>query len=225
MAEVGQSVSGNSRRKAAITQTVVDETNHRAANSFQIIGSLVARRARKSTSAGVRAELLAIGTAVGAMEFAHKHLYVCNAEAIDLCGYLEDLVNSISTYAALCGDTRIVFEPKTHDHLVVAPQVAIRLGLIVSELVTNSIKYAGPAATCRVAVASDGPQLTVEVSDTGPGLASVPGATSGLKIVTAPVSSLEGSLCFIPAREGPRFLISLSMSAGANRANALIDNI
>lgn len=202
-------------------QASVDETNHRVANSFQMIGSLVAKRVRNSTSADVRAELLAVGSAVAAMESAHRHLYVSHADTIELRRYLQDLVSAVSAYAPLVSDVKVVFDNRGSHAVIIPEHTASRLGLIVSELLTNAIKYAGAGAICRAAVGVDGDQLIVEVSDNGPGFARLPGASSGLKIVTALVSSLKGVLCFTSDTTGPRFSIRIPLAPGAVQVTAL----
>lgn len=202
-------------------QVIADETNHRVANSFQMIGTLVARRARNSTSPAVRTELLAIGGAVAAMESAHRHLYVGHADTIELCRYLQDLVSSVAAYAPLVSDVKVIFDHRGAHSVIIPEHTASRLGLIVSELLTNSIKYAGVGATCCAAVDIDGDQLLVEVSDNGSGFARLPGVSSGLKIVTALVSSLKGALCFTSDAAGPRFSIRIPLAPGAVRVNAL----
>lgn len=186
-----------------------DETNHRVANSFQMIGSLLARRVRNATSANVRAELLAVGSAVAAMEAAHRHLYLSHGDTIELSRYLKDLVASVAVYAPLVSDVKVVFDQRGAHAVVVAEHTASRLGLIVSELLTNSIKHAGAGATCSTSVAVDEDHVIVEVSDTGPGFARIPGVSSGLQIVTAMVAGLKGVLCFTSDTTGPRFSIRL----------------
>ena len=202
-------------------QAISDETNHRVANSFQMIGSLVARRARNSTSAEVRTELLAVGSAVAAMESAHRHLYEGHADTIELCRYLQDLVSSVAAYAPLVSEVKVIFDNRGAHSVIIPEHTASRLGLIVSELLTNSIKYAGIGATCCASVDVDGDHLLVEVSDNGPGFARLPGASSGLKIVTALVSSLKGVLCFTSDTTGPRFSIRIPLALGAVQVNAL----
>lgn len=208
-------------QQVADRQASVDETNHRVANSFQMIGSLVARRARNSASADVRAELLAVGSAVAAMESAHRHLYVSQADTIELCRYLRDLVSSVTAYAPLVSDVKVIFDDRGALAVIIPEHTASRLGLIVSELLTNSIKHAGAGATCRASIEVDGDQLIVEVSDNGPGFARLPGASSGLKIVTALVSSLKGVLCFTSDTTGPRFSVRIPLARAAVQVNGL----
>lgn len=202
-------------------QAISDETNHRVANSFQMIGSLVARRARNSTSAEVRTELLAVGSVVAAMESAHRHLYEGHADTIELYRYLQDLVSSVAAYAPLVSEVKVIFDNRGAHSVIIPEHTASRLGLIVSELLTNSIKYARVGATCCASVDVDGDHLLVEVSDNGPGFARLPGASSGLKIVTALVSSLKGVLCFTSDTTGPRFSIRIPLPLGAVQVNAL----
>jgi len=77
-----------------------------------------------------------------------------------------------------------------------AAQVAYR---IVQESLTNVIKHAGPAARCRVAVATDGAALAVTVTDDGRGPAGAPGGGHGLVGMRERVALYGGTF-----RAGPR---------------------
>ena len=87
----------------------------------------------------------------------------------------------------------------------IGPDLAIPLGLLLSELVTNSLKHAFPEGRCgEIAVemqdAPDGRALLISVTDNGRGLPPGfdPAATRsmGLQLAMALAQQLGGSLHF-----------------------------
>ena len=83
--------------------------------------------------------------------------------------------------------------------------LGIPLGFIVSELITNSAKYAKGDITVRMEKSTSGHSLSV--SDDGPGLPAAydPGSSKGLgmKIIQTLVKQIGGALQFAP-RDGGR---------------------
>ena len=90
--------------------------------------------------------------------------------------------------------------------------MAIPLGFIVNELITNSVKYAAGHITVRIEVTSP-TDRSLSVIDDGPGLpAGFKPADSkglGMKIVLSLVQQIGGTLSILPGDNGrgTRFLV------------------
>jgi two-component sensor histidine kinase len=104
---------------------------------------------------------------------------------------------------------------RTSDAITVGSGVAMKIGLIVTELVTNAFKHAYPEGRqgeIGVALAAQGRNLELIVSDDGIGL---PGSFRadwrkglGLQLVRSVLDQLGGTLSAV-AKDGARFTISV----------------
>jgi two-component sensor histidine kinase len=110
------------------------------------------------------------------------------------------------------------------DPIIVPTDLAVPLGLLVNELVTNAFKYAYPdgLGEVRVELTSDSPErLRLEVSDTGVGLpADFDPARSrslGMRLVASLARQLGGRLEWQNAQPGTRFVLEVSATDDAGR--------
>jgi two-component sensor histidine kinase len=105
----------------------------------------------------------------------------------------------------------LTLEPEIED-VIVDIDRAIPCGLMVNELVTNSLKYAfpeagkmdGPHGTVRLSVRAAGTSAEVEVSDNGVGLPAdfdpAAGGTLGMELVRALSNQIGGEFHFHSGR-------------------------
>jgi len=106
---------------------------------------------------------------VKSMLFIHQQLLEHPTQTdIDLQGYLEKIVaNTLLAYDAVQLQTNVVADFSLSD------QHAVKIGGIVTELVTNSVKYAfaaGAAGTIQLKLTREGQTLTLVYEDNGKGL-------------------------------------------------------
>jgi two-component sensor histidine kinase len=180
-------------------EVLLREVHHRVKNNLQIISSLVNLQIQ-SPREGVSPEemLEGIKHRVNTMALVHECLYESpSLSLVDMDGYLRSLALSYVD-AASGGPT--VFRYEVHAPGISLPlESAMPIGLIVCELVINSLKYAFPgrdSGFIQIALRRrDEGGLRLDVSDDGVGAA--PGgdrAGLGFKIVRALVSQLRGKL-------------------------------
>lgn len=115
------------------------EVNHRVKNNMQTIISLIRMQKDDVKDPKIKEHLITIQNRFNAMSELHQMLYLddINLTKISPTGYFESIVNIIkeSTYSK---DIVVKYNIKTH----LNSEEAVYLGLIVNELVTNSIKHA-----------------------------------------------------------------------------------
>ena len=149
------------------------EIDHRMKNSLATISSLMRIQSRASDHAETRSALEASSLRVLTIGRVHEQLYrstLAGGEAVDLKAYLgplvEDIVASLSD-----GQVHLLCEL---DRVRVPSSQALGIGLIVTELVMNSLRHAVGSGTDGgllrvIAGERDGvPHIVVE--DNGPGL-------------------------------------------------------
>lgn len=190
------------REKAILLQ----EIQHRVANSLQIIASVILQSARKAQSDETREYLKDAHNRVMSVASLQQHLSQSGLGEVALRAYFEQLCESIG--ASMIRDhDQLQLEVITDDSSVAA-DVSISLGLIVTELVINSLKHAFPGGRpgkIVVRYASHGPGWTLSVTDDGVGMPKdAPSATAGLgtNIVAALAKQLDARVQVVEAHPG-----------------------
>ena len=113
------------------------ELQHRMKNNLQVIVSFLALQRRQSTSEEARERIAAVMDRVLAIGLAHDQLsFKDSASAVNMHDYLKALCANIDPHrpqVSIEVDVDIASIPLDR---------AVPVGLIVNELVTNSVKYA-----------------------------------------------------------------------------------
>jgi two-component sensor histidine kinase len=185
-------------------QHLLKELQHRVKNHISIITGLVRMRARDVTSEEARRELTTVGERIEVLRLVNELLYVAGtADRIPLRPYVMQLVESLCDLdEARFGKTRLEFAIEEVD---LAPEIAVPLGLILNEFVTNSLKYAfnsesgqGDVISVSVEVLEEN-GIRVRMSDNGRGLPAEPrparpGSGTGMKLIEAFARQLDAKL-------------------------------
>ncbi len=151
---------------------LLQEIQHRVANSLQIIASILMLKARAVTSEETRRDLQDAHLRVMSVAEVQRHLHVSgDIDQIEVRSYLSTLCKSLGT--SMTGDSQpIAITVAAEDGRIRSGQ-AVSLGLIVTELVINSIKYAFPLripnAAIQVSYEVNGDDWKLTVSDNGVG--------------------------------------------------------
>jgi two-component sensor histidine kinase len=181
------------REKAILLQ----EVQHRVANSLQIIASVLMVSARKVQSEETRGHLHDAHHRVMSIAAVQQQLAMTTASEVELGSYLTKLCQSLG--ASMIYDHKTLkLEVNTDDSSVDATD-SVSLGLIVTELVINALKHAFPrhhAGKIVVDYRSDAGDWTLSVSDNGVGMPAKPAVKAGLgtSIVKALASRLQADI-------------------------------
>jgi len=196
------------REKAILLQ----ELQHRVANSLQIIASVLMQGAKKVRSEKARGQLRDARNRVMSIATMQRQLAVSRLGDVVLRDYFTDLCDSIG--ASMISDHDQLSLTVTVDNSVIQADESVSLGLIVTELVINALKHAFPRhrkGKISVDYRSDGPAWTLSVRDTGIGMSTQPGeakAGLGTGIVDALSKQLGAAVSNAPGNPGT--LISIS---------------
>ena len=151
---------------------LLKEVNHRVKNNLQIITSILNLQINQMEDMKLVPVMREFQNRFYALSSIYSSLYHSEAdEEIDISSYLKDLTHNLfvsysdseKRIAIDCETSRIFME---YDH-------AITCGLIVNELVSNSIKYAfpeGKEGKIKVLLSQTGKKVKLEVSDNGIGI-------------------------------------------------------
>ncbi|UEM18940.1 PAS domain S-box protein [Skermanella mucosa] len=147
------------------------EVHHRVRNNMQLISSLLEMQASTAQAPEARSKLQETAWRVRSIALAQEQLHEAgNFSNVDLGDYVRSLILAVADMSE-----RITFEVDV-DQIPFPLDRAVPTGLIVNELLTNSLKHAFPgdrAGTVRVeARRGDDGTVTITISDDGVGLPS-----------------------------------------------------
>lgn len=202
------------REKAILLQ----ELQHRVANSLQIIASVILQSARRVNSDESRHHLTDAHNRVMSVAALQQQLSASRLGEVELRAYFSKLCDSIG--ASMIRDhEQLVLEVKADDSTSEA-DVSVSLGLIVTELVINCLKHAFPGGRqgkIEVGYESEGPNWTLSVADNGVGMPKdAASATPGLgtSIVEALANQLDARVSVAEAHPGT--IISVAHTEAAD---------
>jgi two-component sensor histidine kinase len=182
------------REKAILLQ----ELQHRVANSLQIIASILMQSARKVQSEETRGYLQDAHHRVMSIAAVQRHLDIASVGAVKLAPYLVQLCESLG--ASMIQDPNRLAIKVTVDESAVDANVSVSIGLIVTELVINALKHAFPgnrSGLISVDFCSDDRDWRLSVIDDGVGIPSGPEKAKpglGTGIVEALSKQLGGEI-------------------------------
>jgi len=183
------------REKAVLLQ----EVQHRVANSLQIIASVLMQSARKVQSEETRRHLKDAHQRVMSIATVQRQLASAQVGDIELRPYFKQLCHSLG--ASMIRDHNKQSIEVDADETVVKADVSVSLGLIVTELVINALKHAFPderSGKITVGYKSEGLNWTLSVEDDGVGMpqggavAATPGL--GTSLVEALTRQLHATI-------------------------------
>ena len=158
--------------KAALQHqhVLVKEINHRVKNSLQLVASMLNLRAGAQDDPTINQILGDASSRIAAISRAHDRLYRGSDVArIELQAYLSDICRDLTDATPDCP---VIFEAT--GPISMATDRAIRLALLVTELVTNATKHAcsetGKGKVTVTLSRKDETNARVSVSDEGVGL-------------------------------------------------------
>lgn len=150
---------------------LLQELNHRVANSLQIIASILMLRVRNSQSEETKMHLRDAHSRVLSIATLQRQLASTSAGSVALRAYFTDLCASIG--ASMIADAELLCLTVEADESVASAENAVSMGLIVTELVINSLKHAftgGTRGSIKVVFKTDVAGWALTVSDDGVGI-------------------------------------------------------
>ncbi len=197
-------------------EAMLREVNHRVGNSLQLVSTFMSLQLRHMADEGARAALREAQARIEAVAHVHRRLYTSgDMETVDMQAYLDGLVGELSK--SLGSDDASPNITLQAQAMRVSTDQAVSLGVIVTELVTNAVKYAyavGEPGEIRVILAPDDTgRAILTVEDDGPGLGDGKPKGTGLggKIITAMASGLRSAVEFDGAHKGVRARLAFDL--------------
>ncbi|TDH63366.1 GAF domain-containing protein [Dankookia rubra] len=208
------------RARAADVERLFRELQHRVKNNLQVIIGLMQLQSRRARSPETLDALRVVRQRVDALRLLHDKLYLAgDVDRVDLGAYLGELAGTLLRFHAEDEHgIRLVLEMR---RIIVPPEQAAPLGLIVNEFITNSLKYAFDAAPrggegTRGTIGlrlepTRGGELRVILCDNGRGLPEERSGGTGMRLVEGLARQLSARLDWSPAGRGTRLTLQFRL--------------
>ncbi|MCX8159344.1 MAG: PAS domain S-box protein [Candidatus Saccharicenans sp.] len=179
-------------------QAILRELQHRVKNTFALINSIISLEMNRTSKKEIRAPLENLKNRVLSISRVYDLLTPGEKyQEISLDRFLGDISQSIfKGYAAARIDLKLDLKPVN-----IEVKKAIPLGLIVTEIITNSLKYAfgnSKKGEIRLKLEKTDDRLALEIADNGVGLSqdffASPSSGLGKEIIRALTDQLEANL-------------------------------
>jgi two-component sensor histidine kinase len=162
-----------------------------------IAASLLGIQGRRQADPAVRALFGEAQDRLVAMSRVHDLLSKSeSAQRVNLASYVHDLCEALRPKTE--GDDRIRLEAAMEEGILIDAETAVPLGIVVTELVTNAVKYAFPAprsGTIRAESRRLAPdRIEVVIHDDGVGFSTMREGSLGYGLVRSLVGQIGGEL-------------------------------
>jgi PAS domain S-box-containing protein len=209
--------------KAALREkeVLLRELYHRTKNNMQVISSILNLKAATLQDEKTIEILEDMGNRIKTMAMVHQKLYQSqDLSSVDLKEYIKDISGLlISSYASESEKIKLTLNLES---IHVSIDTAIPCGLIVNEIITNSLKHAFPGGRegeiyIRLFKQEDG-LIELEISDNGIGIPAgydfEAGDTLGIQVFKSIAEEqMNGEIQF-DTKNGVKFIIRFKENGG-----------
>jgi two-component sensor histidine kinase len=187
-------------RQSEELQALMKEIHHRVKNNLQVVSSLLNLQSKYIKDAEAVDAVKDSRNRVLSMALIHQSLYQeGELQSVDVPDYIEKLCSNL--FSSYNINTGIVRLEKDIRYTAMGLDALVPVGLILNELVTNSLKYAFPderKGILKILLQEENSVLKLQVRDNGIGLPAAFPITSdksfGFKMINSFLQKLNGSL-------------------------------
>jgi two-component sensor histidine kinase len=188
------------RQHAEFLKTLILEVNHRTKNNLQMLSVLISSTQQAGADEQSKTDIKKLKSYIKSFAMMYENLNSnASFDTVNLSDYIAGIGN-----AAVAGknNNELKIEFKTESNIQLATDKAILVGLIVNELITNSIKHAFSAASenkITISLFKDtASTVALAYEDNGEGkIQSVSkGGTFGINMIQQLVKQMKGSIVY-----------------------------
>lgn len=180
-------------------EVLLKEVHHRVKNNLQIISSIFNLQKQYVDDPDALELLRDSQDRIRSMSFIHESLYQTkNFSHVDLATYIDGLTRNLMMSYSLSGKVELV---KDLQPVELVLDQAIPCGLILNELISNSLKHAFPDGAkghIHIGLQAEGDTVRISIQDDGPGLPAgfdqERDANLGLQLVETLIGQLDGHI-------------------------------
>jgi two-component sensor histidine kinase len=204
--------AAESAREKSFAEVVLREFQHRVKNNLQTIISFLALQRRHASTPEDRSRFVSVMERVHAIALAQDQLsFATGVSNVEFSDYLRALCANIDPQRE-----NVIIQVETERGSMLPLDKAVAAGLIVNELVTNSLKYAfdesGGAIRVTFTVSPDQAEAHLAVEDNGRGMGPRRKGGLGLQLIDAFTNQLDGQVEQEPVARGTRTCVSFPLA-------------
>jgi len=193
---------------------LLKEIHHRVKNNMQTIKSLIGLQARYVEDEKIKKMFQSSKYRIDSMALVHEMLYKTDDfSKVSGKAYVLNLINEL-IYSFKGENNDVELKEAIASDVQLNIDTAIPLGLIITEIITNSLKYGNnkKGAVINVGLKSIGKSnFELSVSDNGPGFV-MPNKENvkslGLRLIDRLISQLNGTKIKVDSVDGTKYIIS-----------------
>ncbi len=195
---------------------VIKESNHRIKNNLQLMSSLLNLQAANTGDLYVREVLNDSISRIASVSFLHDFLYrSASLNTVNIPTYIEKVTDHIrQIFLTKSGKVKIIMDI---DEFEVSSGLAVAIGLVLTELVTNAVKYAFPGrkdGIINIELKKQDGNIHLRIGDNGIGINGNVNLEEvhslGLQIVYSMITQYHGTIEF-KTDAGTEFIIDLPL--------------
>jgi PAS domain S-box-containing protein len=212
-----KAVDEQMRQSLKEKEVLLKEVHHRVKNNLQVISSILNLQSSYVRDKKILEILLESQNRIKSMAFVHESLYQTkDFSNISFKEYVENISrNLVHSYAATDSPPELKLEL---DNIQLNLDTAIPCGLIINELLSNSLKYAfpkGKKGKIEITIRKKEKTILISIADNGKGLpADIDFRNTeslGLQLVVSLVEQINGKIK-LDTKKGTKFTIEFSSS-------------
>ena len=213
ISDVTAARSDDKLKTALLAQNAIllQEIQHRVANSLQIIASILLQSARRVQSDETGGHLKDAHSRVMSLAAVQKQLSLAVDDDVEVLSYFTQLCKSLAASMILDPTALRINVDAEEGH--VSSATATSIGLIVTELVINALKHAFPdnRGTLRIFFEQKSEQWTLAVQDDGIGMTTAGPHKArrglGTSLVEALAQKLDAQIIMSDANPGTKIVL------------------
>ncbi|MGI4977498.1 MAG: sensor histidine kinase [Janthinobacterium lividum] len=222
----GRATTALSQREAELARAVeqqelaMQEIHHRVKNNLQIVASLLNLQASRIRLPEAKAEFQSARDRVRALATLHRHLYAHGeVHTINMRSFLVELCGQLFQAMGENEGARIALDIEAPELRMLSDQ-AVPLALVVTEAVSNALKYAFPGGRqgrIGVHLTEEGGFVRLEIQDDGVGIPAGKSETEtgtrdgiGLQLIRG-FSRQLGATLDVQEGNGTRYILNMKV--------------
>ncbi len=178
---------------------LIQEINHRVKNNLQFMTAMIEMQIKNQESSETKESIQEIFRRITAMSLVHEMLYDNrDTQGVSLQKYVMELIEHLKEM--MVNELNPIHFDASVTDIIINSKIALPLGMIISELVSNSLKHAfhnmaDPKVSILIEPVEGTDQLFVRISDNGRGIPKNKNIEPGLgsRLVDIFSRQLEGT--------------------------------